>query len=176
MMASLWQLLVSFGQIGLFALGGGHSMLKLIEDEVVHQRGWMALDEFAALVGSSFLFPGLTAVKVAGLVGLKVAGVPGLCIGILGITLPGIVLAAIFYSVIIAHKENPMVKKLLLLMQYGAVALLGAALFSLAKPLAKGFSVQAAVLAAALFVGVAAFEFSPFIGIVLFLAAGMLVL
>lgn len=172
MMASLWQLLVSFGQIGLFALGGGHSMLKLIEDEVVHQRGWLTLEEFTTLVGSTFLFPGLTAVKLSGLIGLKVAGVPGLLVSVVGVTLPGLVLAAVFYSVLMAHKEHPAVRKLLVLMQYGAVALLAAALFSLAKPLARDFSVQAALLALLLFVGVAVFEFSPFAGIVLFIAAG----
>lgn len=176
MITALWHLLLSFGQIGLFALGGGNSMLKLIEDEVVNQRGWLALDEFSALVGSSFLFPGLTAVKVAGLIGLKVAGVPGLLVSIVGITLPGLALAAVFYTLIVAHREHPFVKKLLVLMQYGSVALLGAALFSLAKPLAREFSLQASVLAAALFIGVAIFDFSPFIGIVLFIAAGMLVL
>ena len=176
MITSLWQLLVSFGQIGLFALGGGHSMLKLIEDEVVHQRGWVTLDEFSTLVGSTFLFPGLTAVKLSGIIGLKVAGVPGLVVSIIGITLPGLLLAAIFYSAIMAHKEHPIVKKLLVLMQYGAVALLGAALFSLAKPLARDFSLQASMLAGVLFIGVALFDFSPFIGIVLFVVAGLLLL
>lgn len=175
-MSSLWQLLVSFGQIGLFALGGGHSMLKLIEDEAVHQRGWLTLDEFSTLVGSTFLFPGLTAVKLSGLIGLKVAGVPGLMVSIVGITMPGLLLAALFYSIIAAHREHPIVRKLLVLMQYGAVALLGAALFSLAKPLARDFSLQAALLAGALFIGVALFDFSPFIGIVLFVAAGMLLI
>lgn len=175
-MTLLLQLLASFGQIGLFALGGGHSMLKLIEDEVVHQRGWMQLEEFSALVGSSFLFPGLTAVKVAGLVGLKVGGVPGLLVSILGITAPGMILAALFYTVLMAHKEHPIVKKLLVLMQYGAVALLAAALFSLAKPLVREFSLQAAVLAGVLFVGVAVFEFSPFIGLLVFVALGLMLL
>lgn len=176
MITSLWHLLVSFGQIGLFALGGGHSMLKLIEDEVVNNRGWLSLEEFSTLVGTTFMFPGLTAVKLSGLVGLKVAGVPGLMVSVIGITLPGLVLAAVFYSLIMAHKEHPLVKKLLILMQYGAVALLAAALFSLSKPLAREFSLQAGILASALFIGVAVFEFSPFIGLVMFVMAGLFLL
>lgn len=175
-MMVLWQLLASFGQIGLFSLGGGHSMLKLIEDEVVHQRGWLTLEEFATLVGTTFLFPGLTAVKVAGLVGLKVAGIPGLAVSIMGVILPGLVLAGAFYALVTAHKEHPIVKKLVVLMQYGAVALLGAALFSLAKPLARDFSLQASMLAGILFVGVALFGWSPFVGLAVFVAAGLLML
>lgn len=176
MMAALWQLLVSFGQIGLMSLGGGNSMLKLIEDECVHQRGWLSLDEFTSLVGTTFLFPGLTAVKISGLIGLKVAGVPGLLVGVIGITLPGLVLAALFYTLIMAHREHPLVKKLLVLMQYGAVALLAAALFSLTKPMAKDFSLQAGVLAIALFITVALLEWSPFGALAGFLAIGLLVL
>lgn len=176
MLTMLLHLLVSFGQIGLFALGGGNSMLKLIEDECVHQRGWLSLDEFATLVGSSFLFPGLTAIKVSGLVGLKVAGIPGMLVSIAGITLPGLILAAIFYSIINAHKDQPIVKKLLILMQYGAVALLASALFSLSKPLAKDFSFPAMALACILFVAVAVFEYSPFVLLVAFVGIGLLLL
>ncbi|MCH2546587.1 MAG: chromate transporter [Alphaproteobacteria bacterium] len=174
-MNTLWQLLVSFGQIGIFSLGGGHSMLKLIEDEIVHQRGWLSLDEYATLVGTTFLFPGLTAMKVSGLIGLKVAGVPGLVVSIIGVTLPGVLLAALFYTLIMSHKDHPVIKKLLVLMQYGAVALLAAALFSLAKPLAREFSVQASILAMMLFVGVAVFEGSPFVGLIIFVMVGLLI-
>lgn len=176
MMMTIWNLLVSFGQIGLFALGGGHSMLKLIEDECVHQRGWLSLEEYSTLVGSSFLFPGLTAVKVSGLVGMKVAGFPGLLVSVLGITLPGMVLAAGFYTLIISHKDNPLIRKALTLMQYGAVALLAAALMSLMKPLAKDFSLQAALLGGVLFLAVAVFEWSPFACIVAFLLLGLLLI
>jgi chromate transporter len=76
-MGTLWHLLVSFGQIGVFALGGGSGMLKLIEEECVDNRGWLRAEEFTSLVGATFLFPALAAVKLAALIGLKVAGCPG---------------------------------------------------------------------------------------------------
>ncbi|MBM3617904.1 MAG: chromate transporter, partial [Alphaproteobacteria bacterium] len=65
MMLAWWHLLLSFGQIGLFALGGGNSMLKLIEDECVNHRQWVTLEEYSEMVGVSYLFPGLTVVKLA---------------------------------------------------------------------------------------------------------------
>jgi chromate transporter len=81
-MGTLWQLLVSFGQIGVFALGGGSGMLKLIEEECVENRRWLGAEEFTSLVGATFLFPGLTAVKLSALIGLKVAGLPGLVVAV----------------------------------------------------------------------------------------------
>jgi chromate transporter len=39
------QLLISFGKIGLISLGGGNSMLKLIEVEAVANRHWIGQEE-----------------------------------------------------------------------------------------------------------------------------------
>lgn len=176
MMTVWWHLLSSFGQIGLFALGGGNSMLKLIEDECVNNRHWLSLEEYASLVGVSYLFPGLTVVKLAGLIGLKVGGVPGLILSVIGISLPGLVLAGLFYSAILAYRENLYVKKLLVLMQYAAVALFAAALYSLTRPMLKDLSWQAGLLAAGLFVAVALFEVSPFVALVAFVLIGVFVI
>lgn len=177
MIQAVWQLLVSFGQIGLFALGGGHSMLKLIEEECVENRGWLSLDEFSTLVGVSFLFPGLTAVKLSALIGLRVAGAPGLIAAVLGINLPGLGLALVFYTFIIDRQDVPVVRKLVVGMQYGAVALLGAALYALTKPLwGENFTWTASLLAAGLFVAVAFLDISPFASIVVFVIACVILL
>lgn len=176
-MAVLLKLLLSFGKIGLFALGGGGSMIKLIEEVSVDQYSWVTAEEFASLVGASYLFPGLTAVKLAGMIGLKVAGIAGLLISVLALNLPGIVLAGVFYTVVINNQDSPVVRKLLLAMQYGAVALLGAAVYAVAKPLvAPGFSWVAGGLATAMFVAVAVFDISPFMAIVVFISACLLLL
>ena len=90
--------------VAYFLLGGGHSMLKLIEDECVGNRAWLTIEQFSALTGVTFLFPGLTAVKLSALVGLKVAGVPGLIAGVAALNLPGLLLAVLFYGVIIERQ------------------------------------------------------------------------
>ena len=93
MLEATWQILLSFGRIGLFSLGGGKAMLKLIQEECVENRGWRTAAEFSSLLGVSYVFPGLTAVKLSALIGLKVAGVPGMLAGVLALNLPGLVLA-----------------------------------------------------------------------------------
>ena len=174
--ATIWQMFISFSQVGLFSLGGGNSMLKMIEDEVVQNHHWLTIEEFGMLVGSSFLFPGLTALKVAGLVGLKVAGIPGFIVSVLGVSMPGLLLAGVFYSVLLRYQDSAVAQKLITLMQYGALALLASALFALAQPMLKDSSWVAWGLAGVLFAAVTFFGVSPFVGLLLFLAGGLLLL
>jgi len=170
------QILMSFGRIGLFSLGGGNAMLKLIQEECVENRGWVTAAEFSSLLGVSYVFPGLTAVKLSALIGLKVAGVPGMVAGVLALNLPGLVLAFALYGVITRYQDAAWLRRVLLGMQYGALALLAAALWALARPLGGTLSWTAAGLAAVLFVSVALLDLSPFIGILVFAVACALLL
>ena len=176
MIEATWQILLSFGRIGLFSLGGGNAMLKLIQEECVENRGWLTTAEFSSLLGVSYVFPGLTAVKLSALIGLKVAGVPGMLAGVLALNLPGLVMAFALYGVITRYQDAAWLRKVLLGMQYGALALLAAALWALARPLGNTLSWTAAGLAVALFVSVALLDLSPFLGILIFAAACMLML
>jgi len=167
---------MSFGRIGLFSLGGGNAMLKLIQEECVENRGWLTAAEFSSLLGVSYVFPGLTAVKLSALIGLKVAGVPGMVAGVLALNLPGLVLAFALYGAITRYQDAAWLRRVLLGMQYGALALLAAALWALARPLGGTLSWTAAGLAVVLFVSVALLDLSPFIGIVVFAVACALLL
>ena len=173
MLEATWQILLSFGRIGLFSLGGGNAMLKLIQEECVETRGWLTAAEFSALLGVSYVFPGLTAVKLSALIGLKVAGVPGMLAGVLALNLPGLVLAFALYGMITRYQDQDAawLRKVLLGMQYGALALLAAALWALARPLGDAPSWTATGLAVLLFTSVALFDLSPFIGILVFAVA-----
>ena len=176
-MDMLGQLLLAFGKIGLFALGGGNSLLKLIEEECVENRAWLTVADFSSMVGMSFMFPGLTAVKVAGFIGLKVAGVPGLIASVLGLILPGLILAGLFYGVLVAHRSNPYVMKLIEATKYAGLALLLAAVYSFAMGLwgeASSFRWQPWALTGLLFVAVAVVNISAFISLLVFLAAFLL--
>ena len=176
MIEATLQILLSFGRIGLFSLGGGNAMLKLIQEECVESRGWLTAAEFSSLLGVTYVFPGLTAVKLSALIGLKVAGVPGMVAGVLALNLPGLVMAVVLYGVITRYQDAVWLRKVLLGMQYGALALLAAALWALARPLAGTLSLTAAGLAIALFVSVALLDLSPFVGILVFAVACVLLL
>ncbi len=159
MLENLWLLMISFGKVGLFALGGGDSMLKLIGNEAVVNRGWLTMGEYSSMLGMTFLFPGLTACKLAGLIGAKVAGLPGLIIATLSLNLPGIILTALLFSYLLKYRENPKMHKLLDAMKYGAIALIGAALFDMMRPhFLHDTSAKSALLGLALFIALEFFD------------------
>lgn len=170
----LGQLTLSFGKVGIFALGGGNSMIKLIQEECVGHRKWLTADDYTALVGATFLFPGLTAEKIAGMIGLRVAGTLGLVVAALGISLPGIILSAIFFSLMLANSGIPLVSKLLAAMQWGAMALIGGALFDMMRPhFGTRVSWLAIVLSAGLFCAMEFFGVNAIPALIAFLVLYM---
>jgi chromate transporter len=134
---NLWHILISFGRVGLFALGGGNGMIKMISEEAVHIRKWFSLDEFGSLLGMTFLFPGLTACKLSGMIGYRVAGIGGLIVAALAINIPGIILTSVGFLFLIDYRQVPIVKELLLAMEFAAMALIGAVLYDMIRPALK---------------------------------------
>ena len=168
-MHTLLALLFSFGKIGMVSLGGGNSMLKLIEYETVVLHHWISREEFVRMIGTSFLFPGLTAVKLSALIGYKTAGIAGLLLAVLALNLPGLLMATIGYGWL-AHHGTPAANKLMIIVQYGALALLSAATFSIAKDvLAIQHSIILVASCVLFFIALAFLNTSPFWGFLVFI-------
>ena len=168
-MQTLCAIMLSFGKIGLISLGGGNSMLKLLEYEAVTYRHWIGQEEFIGMVGTSFLFPGLTAVKLAALIGYKAAGTLGLVLAVACLNLPGLLLAVFGYKWL-SSNNGPMTHKIMVSVQYGAFALLAAATFSIAQGVISVYYSLPMVLACVLFFLALAFlQLSPFWGFIAFI-------
>ncbi len=169
MIKTLWALMFSFGKIGIISLGGGNSMLKLLEYEAVTYRHWVGQEEFIRMLGSSFLFPGLTAVKLSALIGYKAAGTVGLIVAVLCLNLPGLILAAVGYQWLTAH-DSPFARKIMIPVQYGALALLAAAVFSVAQGIfGMYFSLPVTLMTLLFFLGLIFLNLSPFWGFIAFI-------
>lgn len=169
MLKTLLDIIVSFGKIGLISLGGGNSMLKLLEYEAVTYRHWIGKEEFVGMLGSSFLFPGLTGVKLAALIGYKAAGVAGLMLAILCLNLPGLLMTLVGYQWLIMH-DSPTTRKIMIGVQYGALALLAAATFSVAQGVVGvHFSIPIMLTCLFFFLALAFLNASPFWGFFVFI-------
>ncbi|MCX7116915.1 MAG: chromate transporter [Legionellales bacterium] len=167
---SLIAVLISFGKIGLISLGGGNSMLKLLEYEAVTYRHWVGQEEFIGMVGTSFLFPGLTGVKLAALIGYKAAGVMGLVLAVAALNIPGLCLTFMGYFWLAGH-PSPMSKKIMVSVQYGALALLAAATYSIGEGVMGAYYSFALTLACLLFFLALTFlQLSPIWGFMGFIA------
>lgn len=171
LLKELWHITVSFGRVGIFALGGGNGMIKMISEESVVRRHWLSDDEFSALLGMTFLFPGLTACKLSGMIGYRVAGVGGLVLAALAINIPGIVFTAIGFSLLLNYTHVPFVAELLLAMQYAAMALIGAVLYDMIRPAMKRRKYWIGIgLTVAFFLAMEMFHLSVVASLLVFLA------
>lgn len=168
-MKILLDVIISFGKIGLVSLGGGNSMLKLLEYEAVSYRHWIAQDEFIRMIGSSFLFPGLTAVKLSALIGYKAAGFSGLILAVACLNLPGLILAVLGYQWLSSH-DSPITRKIMIAVQYGSLALLAAATFSIGQGVVSSYYSRPLLIACGLFfLGLTFLQWSPFWGFIGFI-------
>lgn len=168
-MKVLLDIIVSFGKIGLISLGGGNSMLKLLEYEAVAYRHWIAQDEFISMIGSSFLFPGLTAVKLSALIGYKAAGFAGLILAVACLNLPGLILAVVGYRWLSSH-DSPATRKIMTAVQYGSLALLAAATFSIGQGvIALHYSWPLMIVCGLFFLALTFLQLSPFLGLLGFI-------
>ncbi|WP_133136257.1 chromate transporter [Legionella rowbothamii] len=170
MIKTLLDIIFSFGKIGLISLGGGNSMLKLLEYEAVNYRQWIGQEEFINMVGSSFVFPGLTAVKLSALIGYKAAGLTGLVLAVLCLNLPGLIMTIVGYQWLTSH-DSPATRKMMIGVQYGALALLAAASYSVAQGVVgMYFSIPIALCCIVFFLALTFWNLSPFYGFLGFIA------
>lgn len=144
-------------------------MLKLMEYEAVDYRHWINQEEFVAMVGSTFIFPGLTGVKLSALIGYKAAGLTGLILAILSLNLPGLLMAVAGYNWLTSH-SGPETRKIMIGVQYGALALLAAASYSVAQGVVgMYFSIPIALCCFLFFLALTFWNLSPFYGFILFI-------
>ena len=145
-------------------------MLKLLEYEAVEYRHWVGNEEFISMLGTSFLFPGLTAVKLSALIGYKAAGILGLFLAVICLNLPGLVMAILGYHWLTSH-NGPTTRKIMISVQYGGLALLSAATFSVAQGVVNmHFSIPIAIICGVFFLALAFWNLSPFYGFIAFIA------
>jgi len=169
MIKTLLTIVYSFGKIGIISLGGGNSMLKLLEYEAVTYRHWVGKEEFISMLGTSFLFPGLTGVKLAALIGYKAAGFAGLILAVTCLNLPGLLMAVLGYRWLATH-NGPNTHRIMVAVQYGALALLAAATFSVAQGIMEmHFSIPIVISCLLFFLALAFLDLSPFWGFIAFI-------
>lgn len=70
-------LFVTFLKIGTFTVGGGPTMIPLIEKYAVNEKKWISKEEFVDMMALTQSIPGPIAVDTSVYIGYKVAGVLG---------------------------------------------------------------------------------------------------
>ena len=174
-MTSLWVLIKGFGIIGVSAFGGGATMIKLIQETFVEKYNIIDAAEFASILGVTFLFPGLTGVKLAAIIGFKSSGILGALTAIIALNIPGILLALAGYAFILANKNASLVSKAVMAMGFAAIAMLASALVDLIRPnISSGISWIAILLTLILFILVSFFNIPAILALIMFMISFVL--
>ena len=94
-------------KIGLFAFGGGYTIIALLDDEFVKKRKWIEHDEFMSVVAIAESTPGPIAINVATYIGYKLTGWFGSVLTTVAVVLPAfsiMYIVSIFYDAFMANR------------------------------------------------------------------------
>lgn len=127
MMEKLWELGISFWQIGSFSIGGGYAIIALIEDLLVNQYHWLTLKEYTDIITISQMTPGPLAVNASSFTGLKIAGFPGAIIATFSCVITGFTISLSGYRFFCCFRDSECIMSVLQGLKAVATGLIGAA-------------------------------------------------
>ncbi len=134
----LFQLFLSFVQIGLFSIGGGYAAIPLIQNQTVEVHRWLTQAQFMDLATIAEMTPGPIAINGATFVGLRVAGIPGAVVATFGCILPSLIIVSLLSWVYRKYRELPLLQSVLSSLRPAVVALIAAAGINMLLQIAFG--------------------------------------
>ena len=95
----LFDLFITFFQIGLFTFGGGYAMISLVREQTL-AHGWLTEAELLNMIAVAESTPGPIAVNMATFVGSTQAGILGSALATLGVVLPSFIIILLISAVL----------------------------------------------------------------------------
>lgn len=121
----------TFFKIGLFSIGGGYAIIPLIQEQVVHQKGWLSEKVFTDIITISQMTPGPLAVNTSTFVGMQLNGVAGAIVATIGCILGGCIISISLYQFFQQHQDSLYVATALKSLKAASVGLIMSAGFTI---------------------------------------------
>ena len=169
----LLDLFISFCKVGIFAYGGGPSMIPLVQEEVVDVHGWMTIEEFADALAMGYALPGPLATKMAAYVGYKIAHIPGLIVALLGTVLPSLLMMMLLAVFFWSYKDSPSVQATLKAVRPAVVGLLFVVVWEMFPKSVTSW--HTGLIAIITFTGITLLNVHPAVAIVVSAVVGVIV-
>jgi chromate transporter len=169
-----WPIFWTFFKVGIYAYGGGQSMIPLLEQEVVESRKWMTITEFGDVLALGNGLPGPITTKMAVAIGYKLNGFVGAAAALFALLFPSTVLMFIVIWFFFSYKDSPRIQSMLRGLRPAVVALLAVVAFDLGK--ASINNVPTSIIAIVTFAVFAFTKLHPAIGMAISGLIGMLFL
>lgn len=137
------ELFLTFFLIGMFTIGGGYSMLPLIQGQVVNVHGWIDETTFTDIVAISQMTPGPIGINSATYIGYEVLlesgasefmSVLGSFTATFAVVLPSFIIVLLLCKVYETWKNHPIFKGVMSGLRPAVIGLIGTAAITLATP------------------------------------------
>ncbi len=109
-MNSLWELYITFAQIGCVTFGGGYAMLPILERELVDKRHWTTMDDLRDYFSIGQCTPGVIALNVSTFIGEKLHGVKGALAAMMGFLTGPLVIITVIAAFLTNFASYPVVQ------------------------------------------------------------------
>ena len=134
----LIDLFLVFAKIGVMTIGGGLTMLPLLQREIVERTKWATEDELLDYYAISQCTPGIIAVNTATFVGSKQRKTLGGIFATLGMVFPCIVIITVIAALLAEFAHYPVVQNAFRGIRAGVCALMLNTVIKLFKKSVKG--------------------------------------
>ena len=171
-------LFLTFFKLGIFSIGGGPTMLTLLQGELVEKKKWLSNDELMEMTAIAESTPGPIAINLATYLGYKRGGILGALLSTLGVIITPFVLMfciSLFLENILSVEA---VKYAFMGVKVGVVFLLLKVSFTLIKIMKKdlfGILILISVTVAMVLITVFAINFSAIYFILMGAVLGLLI-
>lgn len=146
--ASLWELFFEFFKLGLFTIGGGITMIPLLQGIVSDRKKWLTQDETVDCIAVSQSLPGVIAINMATYVGHRKKGVPGAIAATAGVVLPSLISIILVIEVLKGIGDNRYINGALTGIRAAATGLIAYSAYSVGKKVLKDAFCWAVAIAA----------------------------
>lgn len=175
---NLLKMFLTFLKLGFLSIGGGNTMISMLEGELVDKKKWITAEELIEMIAVAEVTPGPIAINIATYIGYKKGKVLGALMTTLGIVIPPVIcmfLVATFLEKLVQFK---FIEYALLGIKCGVIFLLGTIVISLIKRTKVdiiGFFGIILVVAAEIVLDILKIEFSAIYFILLGAALGIVI-
>lgn len=128
-----FELFLTFFKIGIFTIGGGYTMIPLIEKEIIEEKKWINKEEMVEIIAISQMTPGPIATNAATFIGKKMGGIRGAVMATFGVVLPSLIIITFIAAFLSVNFENNYVQKVFTGVRAGITAMIFLSVKKLAK-------------------------------------------
>ncbi len=133
----LWALMVTFFKFGALTFGGGYAIVAMLEDELVHRKGWLTSEELLDIITVGESTPGPIAVNTATFVGYRLAGCFGGILATLSLVFPAWLIIVLISGCYVTFRDNVWVASALGGIRIAAIVLIARAFLRMGKGIAR---------------------------------------